>query len=178
MLGKYLNGYRPERTRPPRVGPSGGVAGNGYPEFNYDLNQNGTVVHYDGKPTDYLTDVLSKAAVSFIKQPTETPFMIEVATSAPRRPYTPAPRDADSFPGLTAPRTAAFNATPGKSPIVEPLSNDVRAQPIGGESTCPCSMPSPRSSIAATSSSSVTLRSTSCSSAVANSACGGSLPTR
>jgi Sulfatase len=38
-------------TRPPRVGPSGGVAGNGYPEFNYDLNQNGTVVHYDGKPT-------------------------------------------------------------------------------------------------------------------------------
>jgi arylsulfatase A-like enzyme len=36
--------------------------------------------------------------------------VIEVATFAPHAPYTPAPRDADAFPGLTAPRTTAFNA--------------------------------------------------------------------
>jgi N-acetylglucosamine-6-sulfatase len=38
--------------------------------------------------------------------------MIEIATFAPHAPYTPAPRDADAFPGLRAPRTPAFNAAP------------------------------------------------------------------
>ncbi len=38
--------------------------------------------------------------------------MIEVATFAPHAPYTPAPRDADAFPDLRAPRTASFNAAP------------------------------------------------------------------
>ena len=45
-------------------------------------------------------------------------------------------------------------------------------------STCRASMPSPRSSIAATSFSSATFPFTNCSSAAANSACGGSPPTR
>jgi arylsulfatase A-like enzyme len=35
-----------------------------------------------------------------------------VATFSPHAPYTPAPRDANAFPGLTAPRTAAFDAAP------------------------------------------------------------------
>jgi arylsulfatase A-like enzyme len=54
--------------------------------------------------------VLSASAVAFIKQSAGTPFMIEVATFAPHLPFTPAPRDADAFPGLKAPRTQAFNA--------------------------------------------------------------------
>jgi N-acetylglucosamine-6-sulfatase len=113
MLGKYLNGYQPQRHT---VAPGWNlwdVAGNGYPGFNYDLNQNGKVVHYANRPEDYLTDVVSAAAVDFVKQQAaETPFMIEIATFAPHAPYTPAPRDADAFPGLRAPRTAAFNAAP------------------------------------------------------------------
>jgi N-acetylglucosamine-6-sulfatase len=60
-----------------------------------------------------MTDVLSAAAVSFVKQQTaDTPFAIEIATFAPHAPYTPAPRDANAFPGLRAPRTPAFNAAP------------------------------------------------------------------
>jgi arylsulfatase A-like enzyme len=88
------------------------VAGNAYPEFNYNLNQDGRLVHYGNRPADYLTDVLSDLAVRFIKQAGDAPFLIEVATFAPHEPYTPAPRDADLLPGLRAPRTAAFDAAP------------------------------------------------------------------
>jgi arylsulfatase A-like enzyme len=113
MLGKYLNGYQP-RLNPAAPGwYEWDVVGNGYPEFNYDLNQNGKIVRYGGQPTDYLTDVLSATAVNFIKQQTaDTPFMIEVATFAPHAPYTPAPRDANALPGVRAPRTPAFDAPP------------------------------------------------------------------
>ena len=112
MLGKYLNGYMP------RVDPAGpgwtywAVAGNGYPGFNYDLNENGKVVRYGSEPRDYMTDVLSGLAVRFIKDRASAPFVIEVATFAPHAPYTPAPRDANAFPGLRAPRAASFDAAP------------------------------------------------------------------
>jgi N-acetylglucosamine-6-sulfatase len=112
MLGKYLNGYMP-RVDP--VGPGWSywaVAGNGYPGFNYDLNENGKVVHYGSEPKDYMTDVLSGLAVRFVKDRAGAPFVIEVATFAPHAPYTPAPRDASAFPGLRAPRAASFDAAP------------------------------------------------------------------
>src|SRR5713226_8036872 len=113
MLGKYLNGYQPQRNPAAPGWSEWDVAGNGYRGFGYDLNQNGKIVHYANRPEDYMTDVLSAAAVNFIKQQTpDTPFMIEIATFAPHAPYTPAPRDADAFGGLHAPRTAAFNAAP------------------------------------------------------------------
>src|SRR6266849_2480736 len=113
MLGKYLNGYQPQRNPAAPGWSEWDVAGNGYRGFGYDLNQNGKIVHYADRPEDYMTDVLSAAAVNFIKQQTpDTPFMIEIATFAPHAPYTPAPRDADAFPGLRAPRTGAFNAAP------------------------------------------------------------------
>jgi arylsulfatase A-like enzyme len=111
MLGKYLNGYQPQRNPAAPGWSEWDVAGNGYRGFGYDLNQNGKIAHYANRPDDYMTDVLSAAAVNFIKQQTpDTPFMIEIATFAPHAPYTPAPRDADAFAGLRAPRTAAFNA--------------------------------------------------------------------
>jgi N-acetylglucosamine-6-sulfatase len=113
MLGKYLNGYQPQRNPGAPGWSEWDVAGNGYRGFGYDLNQNGKIVHYANRYQDYMTDVLSAAAVNFIKQQTpDMPFMIEIATFAPHAPYTPAPRDADAFAGLRAPRTAAFNAAP------------------------------------------------------------------
>jgi N-acetylglucosamine-6-sulfatase len=112
MLGKYLNGYQP-RLHPVAPGWTfWAVAGNGYPGFNYDLNQDGRLIRYGARPTDYMTDVLSGLAVGFIKQQAGTPFVIEIATFAPHAPYTPAPRDADALAGLRAPRTPAFNAAP------------------------------------------------------------------
>jgi arylsulfatase A-like enzyme len=112
FLGKYLNGYEPRQHS---AGPGWNhwlVAGNGYAEFRYALNQDGQIVQHGFKPEDYLTDVLAADAVRFIKQKSDKPFFIEVATFAPHAPYTPAPRDANAFPGLRAPRTPAYNAPP------------------------------------------------------------------
>ncbi|HVY54129.1 MAG TPA: sulfatase-like hydrolase/transferase, partial [Thermodesulfobacteriota bacterium] len=81
----------------------------------YNLQEDGTLVHYGKKPEDYLTDVLSRLAKRFIKDSADTPFFIEVATFAPHAPYKPAPRDADAFPGLKAPRTPSFDAEPDAS---------------------------------------------------------------
>jgi arylsulfatase A-like enzyme len=116
-MGKYLNGYVPAKrvNGAPAYVPPGwnewDVAGNGYPEFNYTLNENRSLVHYGSTPADYLTDVLAARGSAFIDQATSSgkPFLLEVATFAPHSPYTPAPRDANDFPGLTAPRTPAYN---------------------------------------------------------------------
>jgi N-acetylglucosamine-6-sulfatase len=120
MMGKYLNGYVPTHKAPgagiPSV-PAGwsqwDVAGNGYPEFNYQLNQNRTVLSYGSQPKDYLTDVLSQRATSLVDTAAaaHTPFALEVASFAPHSPYVPAPQDANLFPNLQAPRTPAFGAT-------------------------------------------------------------------
>jgi N-acetylglucosamine-6-sulfatase len=112
MLGKYLNEYKPVAHAAAPGWTTWAVAGNGYPEYNYNIRQDSRVVHYGRKPADYLTDVLSGMAVRFIRQAPEQPFFIEVATFAPHAPYTPALRDAAAFPGLRAPRTPAFNTVP------------------------------------------------------------------
>jgi N-acetylglucosamine-6-sulfatase len=117
MLGKYLNGYLPAKHSPPPGWSSWAVAGNGYPEFHYNLNQDARVVRYGDKPSEYLTDVLAGLAARFIKQRSGAPFVIEVATFAPHAPYTPAPRDVDALPGLRAPRTPAFNAAPDANAV-------------------------------------------------------------
>ena len=72
MMGKYLNGYMPgnavdgRRLYIPPGWNEWDVAGNGYGEFNYNLNQDGQLVHYGLQPQDYLTDVVGGRAVSFI----------------------------------------------------------------------------------------------------------------
>jgi N-acetylglucosamine-6-sulfatase len=124
MMGKYLNGYLPAKTEggtQPYVPPGWtewDVAGNGYPEFNYNLNENHAVVHYGDNPTDYLTDVVAGKGAAFIggSAKAHKPFLLEIATFAPHAPYTPAPRDAADFPGLTAPRGPSFNTLPTDAP--------------------------------------------------------------
>src|SRR5262249_44234597 len=124
MMGKYLNGYSPAATlggTRPYVPPGWNewdVAGNAYPEFNYDLNHNHTVVHFGSQPKDYLTDVLATRGSAFITQAAaqKKPFLLEVATFAPHSPYTPAPRDVNDFPGLTAPRGPAYDKLPANAP--------------------------------------------------------------
>jgi len=124
MMGKYLNGYNPKDAlggAQPYVPPGWNewdVAGNGYPEFNYDLNQNSQVTRYGSAPGDYLTDVLSAKGSAFItaSAAANTPFLLELATFAPHAPYTPAPQDANTFPGLQAPRGPAFDTLPSNPP--------------------------------------------------------------
>ncbi|GHJ37525.1 sulfatase [Streptomyces sp. TS71-3] len=134
FMGKYINGYQPaDRNGSSRQGVPPGwdewdAAGNGYPEFDYNLNENGKVVHYGHGPQDYLTDVLSGKATSFVDSSAQAkkPFMLEVATFAPHAPATPAPRDAGSFPGVKAPRSAAYGRpsepTPAWQKKITPLT--------------------------------------------------------
>jgi N-acetylglucosamine-6-sulfatase len=117
MLGKYLNGYGDPKmdatTAPVPPGWTDWHVSNdtGYLEQNYVLNDNGTVNQYKG-PDDYGVDVINRDAQSFITSSADagSPFVVEAATFAPHAPYTPAPRNADDFPGLTEPRDPSFDA--------------------------------------------------------------------
>ena len=117
LMGKYLNGYQPDRRNGHKVRyvPPGwsewDVAGDGYPEFDYKLSENGKIVHFGSSPSAYLTDVLARRGSAFVDRAAKKrkPFFLEIATFAPHSPFVPAPRDADDFPGLQAPRTPAFN---------------------------------------------------------------------
>jgi N-acetylglucosamine-6-sulfatase len=124
FMGKYLNRY-PTRGFPGSNGPyvppgwtEWDGSDNGYDEFNYDLNENGRVVHYGHNPSDYLTDVLTGKATRFIQDASaaHSPFLLEVATFAPHFPYTPAPADRTAFPGLTVPRGPTFDTLPANPP--------------------------------------------------------------
>jgi len=122
LMGKYLNGYlagagaasdgaAAHALNPTYVPPGWNqwdVAGWGYPEFNYRMNENGTIRDYGNQPSDYLTDVLARKGTDFIDSATAArkPFFLELATFAPHFPYVPAAQDAADFPGLTAPRPA------------------------------------------------------------------------
>jgi arylsulfatase A-like enzyme len=115
LLGKYLNGY-PDTASPTYIPPGWTewyvpAAGNPYTNFNYTLNENGTLVPYGSTPEDYLTDVVAGKANGFIRRAAAagSPFFMYLATYAPHAPATPAPRHADLFPGVKAPRPPSFN---------------------------------------------------------------------
>jgi N-acetylglucosamine-6-sulfatase len=126
LMGKYLNGYLQTQGGDPNVPktyvPPGwnewDVAGWGYPEYDYQLNEDGTLVSYGHQPSDYLTDVLAGKGLEFINQSAAAgkPFFLELATFAPHSPYTPAPRDASDFPGVRAPQGPNFNVLPANPP--------------------------------------------------------------
>jgi len=119
MMGKYLNGYEPDDVEEGKTSPyvppgwnEWDVAGDGYPEFGYTLNSDRHLHRYRHAPNEYLTDVLAGKGLSFISSSAKrnVPFMLEIATFAPHSPFVPAPRDANDFPGLQAPRNPAFDA--------------------------------------------------------------------
>src|SRR4051812_45507418 len=121
FVGKYLNEYpapAPATFVPPgwdywvaRLGETTNETWRSSTEFDYDLNNNGTVVHRGGAPADYATDVYRAKAVGFVREAVadRVPFFLELATHAPHFPATHAPRDSALFPALQAPRVPSFN---------------------------------------------------------------------
>jgi arylsulfatase A-like enzyme len=121
FVGKYLNEYpapAPATYVPPgwdywvaHLGETTNETWRSSAEYNYDLNDNGTVVHRGRAPSDYATDVYRDKAVGFVREAVAdgVPFFLELSTHAPHFPATPAPRDAALFPALEAPRVPSFD---------------------------------------------------------------------
>jgi arylsulfatase A-like enzyme len=114
-FGKYLNGY-PDSAGSTYIPPGWDewntpVYGTAYHQFNYTLNQNGTLVDYGDRPEDYGTDVYTRQAKKFITQSAKEnqPFFAYVNYYAPHQPATSAPRHRDLFPNAIAPRTPSYN---------------------------------------------------------------------
>ena len=125
MMGKFLNRYMqlpPSAGVPNTYVPPGwsewDVAGWGYPEYGYTMNENGTLHQFGYQPWAYLTSVLAHKGVDFIGTSVQmhAPFMLELATFSPHAPYVPAPRDLDTFGAVQAPRPPNFNVIPTNAP--------------------------------------------------------------
>lgn len=118
LMGKYLNDY-PDPNDLTFVPPGwdewySPAAGDPYSEYNYTLNENGSLVVYGSAPADFMVDVLASKAVDFIDRMAQAPlnqkpFFMYIATYAPHTPATPAPRHLGLFPDLQAPRPPSFN---------------------------------------------------------------------
>jgi len=116
FAGKYLNGYGTEGNGPTHVPPGwnewyGGVGGRPYANFNYDMNENGTIVAYGQQPEDYLTDVIARKAVEAIRRAARArqPVFLYLAPYTPHAPATAAPRHANLYGDAALPRPPSFN---------------------------------------------------------------------
>ena len=133
FMGKYLNGY-PDTAAPNYLPPgwddwNSPAGGNPYSEFNYTMNENGNLVQYGNSANDYMTDVLSRKATTFIQQAASDrrPFFLFVATYAPHQPATPAPKYANAFQGEKAPRPPSYN-----EPDVSDKPDWIKSKPFLG----------------------------------------------
>ena len=95
FLGKYVNGYP---NQPTWVAPGWDewfALVNPYRGYDYEVNANGTIVHYGSDPADYQTDVLAARSTEFVdgtEADDDRPFFLFVSPTAPHWPIPPAPR--------------------------------------------------------------------------------------
>ena len=114
LFGKYLNhypyggpGYIPagwDRWSARRYGPVTTLY------YDYTLIEQTRAVRYGSAEDDYSTDVLAGQATAFIREaPSDRPFFLWFAPTAPHPPWTPAPRDAGAFADIALPVSPAFD---------------------------------------------------------------------
>jgi arylsulfatase A-like enzyme len=110
VMGKYLNGYAPPKHPVDPGWDEWFVSGNGYGGFDYKMSDNGRVRRYGRRARDYLTDVLARRGVRFIRRSAgHGPFFVKLASFAPHSPYVPAPRHRRVRPRVAMARGHAFN---------------------------------------------------------------------
>lgn len=111
LVGKYLNDYG-ARAGDARYVPPGwdewSVFLGGPRYYDYRLAENGTVVRYGHRPTDYSTAVLARQAVAFLRH-ARRPFFLLFAPYAPHEPATPPPGYGDAFAHFSWWRPPSFN---------------------------------------------------------------------
>ena len=106
LVGKYLNDYTVYGNHHVPPGWSTWIAMDSVPEeryYDYTLNENGKLVHYGTRVSDYSTDVLARKARAFVRTAKE-PFFLYFTPIAPHLPATPLPRDASAPLKLQKPR--------------------------------------------------------------------------
>jgi N-acetylglucosamine-6-sulfatase len=125
LIGKYLNGYAVVAPHKP-PGWSEFQAAIGGPQYDYDMAENGSLVHYGTAVSDYKEDVLSSKAVNFVNReaPRARPFFLWLTYGAPHvagpdpspQPAgdcddaaKPAPRYAGAFAEEPLPMDPSFN---------------------------------------------------------------------
>ena len=107
LVGKYLNGYEGTYVPPGWDHWVGKTTGGGV-YFNYHLSIDGQLHHYGTKARDYVTDVLSREAVSFVRDATD-PFFLYFAPNAPHTPAISAPRYKGRFAHLRRFRPPSYD---------------------------------------------------------------------
>jgi arylsulfatase A-like enzyme len=111
LVGKYINAFSTwgHHTIPP--GWDDWQALDSVPMeayYNYTLNENGKLVHFGHRPSDYSTDVLTQKAVDFIHA-ARKPFFLYYAPVAPHLPAIPAKRDQGKLENIAPINSPAFN---------------------------------------------------------------------
>jgi N-acetylglucosamine-6-sulfatase len=84
LFGKYLNGCGDNRTFIPRGWDRWFATQNNF--FNYNVNDQGTTVHFGTSESDYQTDVLSRQVNAFIAESASSPQPADRPVLAPERP--------------------------------------------------------------------------------------------
>jgi N-acetylglucosamine-6-sulfatase len=113
LVGKYLNGY-PGREDQTYVPPGwdewyARLSQGGY--YDYQINENGTVVSYGNAEEDYYTDVLASEANDYVRRAagSSSPFFMYLAPATPHGPFVPAPRHENEYSDVKAPRPPSFD---------------------------------------------------------------------
>jgi N-acetylglucosamine-6-sulfatase len=141
LIGKYLNHYGQQSTLGAWLGWIGSIlhidfkrtdignprdwvpagwdlwyafTGTGVRYYDYSINENGTILNFGDRPSDYSTDVLKDRAVRFIKDEAATadPFFLLIATKtvhAQGERAIPSPKYMQAFKDVPLPASPAFN---------------------------------------------------------------------
>ena len=114
FVGKYLNGYEQDDDEvPPGWDEWFGVGAGFEFAYDYDVNVDGKIKHYDRFEDDYLTDVLSRrtqASLERTERDDDQPFFLALWTSAPHDAIDAAPRDLNNpFADATLPRRPNYD---------------------------------------------------------------------
>ena len=115
LFGKYLNDFPSEPKEAKYIPPGWDQwavpisRGDSYTGYNYTLNDNGTLVRYGNKTSDFLNDVITNKATQFI-QTAQQPFFLELSTYSPHKPAPVATRNALKQGGTLAPRNPTYNS--------------------------------------------------------------------
>ena len=109
-FGKYLNEYPGASDEPPGWDRwFAHTEGSNY--YDYKINDDGRIIHYDSTAADYETDVIAKHAMNFIGalHDGEGALLRLRGARAPHSPATPAKRDRHVHDGLKSQRLPSFN---------------------------------------------------------------------